>query len=102
MRFSNTLPCCPLPPESVAAKSANESSPVPRAELLCTWLFALPLVMLSASANVLRMREFLISESSMLDAQNMQIMCSTQMLSIVMSLTFAKSKTLPGPSMRDV
>ncbi len=29
-------------------------------------------------------------------------MCSFQMLSIVMFATFAKSKTLPGPSMREV
>src|SRR5690242_19265228 len=102
VRFSYTLPVWPVPPASVVANSANESSPVPRASMLATRLFADPLVMLMPSANVLRIRELVIDDESMLDAQNMQIMCSTHRSSTVMFATLVKSSTLPGPSMRDV
>ena len=68
--------------------------------MLATRLLALPLVMLMPSANVFRMRELVMVLLSMLDAQNMQIMCSTQRSSTVMFDTLVKSRTLPGPSMR--
>ena len=62
----------------------------------------LPLVMLTPSAKVSRIREFLMVTLSVLAPQYRQTMCSIQTLSMVMSATFAKSKTLPGPSMREV
>lgn len=48
------------------------------------------------------MREFLIVIRSVLAPQYRHTMCSFQMSSMTMSVTFAKSKTLPGPSMREV
>lgn len=87
---------------SMAENSAKLSSPVERASLLLTRLSVLPLVMLMPSAKVSRIREFLITMESVLAPQYMQIMCSVQMLSIVIPETFAKSNTLPGPSIREV
>ena len=48
------------PPASIAENSAKLSSPVARASLLLTRLLVLPLVMLMPSANMFRIREFLI------------------------------------------
>lgn len=73
-----------------------------RASLLLIRLSVLPLVMLMPSAKVSRIREFLITIESVLAPQYMQTMCSTQMLSITVLATFEKSKTLPGPSIREV
>lgn len=58
--------------------------------------------MLMPSANMSRMREFLMVIRSVLAPQYKHTMCSTHTSSITMSETPAKSNTLPGPSIREV
>ena len=70
--------------------------------MLLTVLPAEPLVMLMPSAKVSRIRLFLITELSVFAPQYRHIWCSIQMLSMVMFAVLEKSKTLPGPSIRDV
>ncbi len=72
------------------------------ASLLETRLSVEPLVMLTPSAKVSRILELVIRIESVLAPQYMQTMCSVQMLSMVIPETLEKSKTLPGPSIREV
>ena len=53
----------------MAENSAKLSSPVARASMLLTRLSVLPLVMLMPSANMFRIREFLIVMLSVLAPQ---------------------------------
>ncbi len=57
------------PPASIAENSAKLSSPVARASLLVTWLSVDPLVMLTPSANMFRIREFSMVIRSLLAPQ---------------------------------